>query len=92
MRIPDGWICEVCLGSCKDRQQQRVANAGWLQYSGAPAANLVVAFILLTGFAFVYSATICGHPDPVDGCFQFGLAAMLAAFACRLLIRLHASR
>ena len=30
---------------------------------GATAATLVVSFVMLAAFAFVYSATACGHPD-----------------------------
>ena len=50
------------------------------KYSGAIAAFLVVAFVLLAAFAFVHSATLCGHSDPAGGsCFQYGVAATLAA-------------
>ena len=47
---------------------------------GATAATFVVAFVTLAAFAFVYSATACGHPDPAGGsCFQSGGAATLPA-------------
>ena len=50
------------------------------RYSGAIAAFLVVAFVMLAAFAFVHSATACGLSDPAGGsCFQPGGAAMLAA-------------
>ena len=49
------------------------------RYSGAIAAFFVVAFVLLAAFAFVHSATACGHSDPAGGsCFQCGVAATLA--------------
>ena len=49
------------------------------RYSGAIAATFVVAFIMLAAFAFVHSATVCGHSDPAGGsCFQCGVAATLA--------------
>ena len=48
------------------------------RYSGAIAAFLVVAFVMLA--AFVHSATACGLSDPAGGsCFQPGGAATLAA-------------
>ena len=48
--------------------------------SSAIAAFLVVAFVMLAAFAFVHSATACGHSDPAGGsCFQPGGAATLAA-------------
>ena len=48
--------------------------------SGAIAAILVVAFVMLAAFASVHSATACGHFDPAGGsCFQCGVAATLAA-------------
>ena len=50
------------------------------RYSGAVAAFLVVAFVMLAAFAFVHSATACGLSDPAGGsCFQPGGAATLAA-------------
>ena len=50
------------------------------RYSGAIAAFFVVPFVLLAAFAFVHSATVCGHSNPAGGsCFQCGVAATLAA-------------
>ena len=50
------------------------------RYPGAIAALFVVASVLLAAFAFVHSATACGHSGPAGGsCFQCGVAATLAA-------------
>ena len=54
--------------------------AHFSKFPCAFAATLVAAFVMLAAFAFVHSATACGHPDPVGGsCFQPGGAATLAA-------------
>ena len=55
------------------------------RYSGAIAAFLVVAFVLLAAFAFVHSATVCGHSDP---CRRQLLSVWCRRDACRVAGRL----
>ena len=68
------------VGSCSLWQHGCVSSFASSRSCGATAATFVVAFVMLAAFAFVYSATACGHPDPAGGsCFQSGGAATLAA-------------
>ena len=67
-------------GSSSFSQHCCVSSFASSRFCGATAATLVVAFAMLAAFAFVHSATTCGHSDPVGGgCFQSGRAATLAA-------------
>ena len=53
--------------------------AHFSRFPCAFAATLVAAFVMLAAFAFVHSATACGHSDPAGGsCFRPGGAALLA--------------
>ena len=64
--------------SFSEELQGLAAAAGC--HSGASAAAVFVAFVLLAALACVCSATARGHPDPVGGgCPQSVCAAMLAA-------------
>ena len=75
------YITRVARGSSSTSLQHCDSSfAHCSRYSGAIAAFFVVAFVLLAAFAFVHSATVCGHSDPAGGsCFQYGVAATLAA-------------
>ena len=78
------------VGSCSVWQHICVSSFASSRSCGATAASFVVAFVMLAAFAFVYSATACGHPDPAGGsCFQSGGAATPAAFFGRF-VRLRA--
>ena len=59
-------------GSSSLSQHCCVSRFASSRFCGAIAATL--AFVMLAAFAFVYSATTCGHSD-----FQSGRAATLAA-------------
>ena len=75
------YITRVGRSSCSPSLQHCDSSfAHSSRYSCAIAAFLVVAFVMLAAFAFVHSATACGHSDPAGGsCFQPGGAATLAA-------------
>ena len=55
------------VGSCSVWQHGCVSSFASSRSCGATAATFVVAFVMLAAFAFVYSATACGHPDPAGG-------------------------
>ena len=67
------------VGSCSVWQHICVSSFASSRSCGAIAATFVVSFVELAAFAFVHSATACGHSDPAGGsCFQC-VAATLAA-------------